>query len=101
MPMGGYRHPVPKPRREHLGVRSSRRGTDLRRTASEDEVAVVEIGYGDTLEDEDVGAMGEHHVMVDLHHVQVGQAVDPGQAPCIDPVVTVAEVSDRVRATVL
>ena len=52
--------------------------TDLRGTASEDEVAVVEIGYGDTLEDEDVGAMGEHHVMLDLHHVQVGQAVDPG-----------------------
>ena len=45
---------------------------------SEDEVAVVEIGYGDTLEDEDVGAVFDDGVMVDLHDAKVRHAVHPG-----------------------
>jgi hypothetical protein len=44
---------------------------DLRPAASEDEVAVVEIGCIDAFQDEDVGAACEHHVLVELHHVQI------------------------------
>ena len=68
MPMGVIGIRFRSTRREHLGGTKFPAGpSDLRRTASEDEVAVVEIGDVDTLEDEDVGAVLDDGVVVDLH----------------------------------
>ena len=102
MPMGVIGIRFQSTRREHLGGLELPGGaTDLRRTASEDEVAVVEIGDVDTLEDEDVGTVLDDGVVVDLHDPEVGHAVHSREVARIDPVETVTVVRHHVAAAAL